>query len=57
MLNFITIMAAIVGAQLVSMAICFAAMSTKQFQKWMIKWAVKYTNYVQEVIDEMEEAE
>ena len=57
MLNFITIVAAIVVAQFAFVAIWFAVMGTKPFQKWMAKWAMKYVNICQEVVDEMEEAE
>lgn len=57
MLNFITIVAAIVVAQFVFVAIWFAIMDTKLFQKWMYKWAMKYLNTCNEVVDAMEEAE
>ena len=57
MLNFITIVAAIMVAQFATIVIWFAVMSTKPFLKWMAKWAMKYINNYQEVIEEMEEAE
>lgn len=57
MLNFITIVAAIMVAQFASIVIWFAVMGTKPFLKWIAKWAMKYINNYQEVIEEMEEAE
>ena len=57
MLNFITIVAAIMVAQFAMVAIYLAVMGTKPFQKWMVKWAMKYMNNYQEVVNEMEEAE
>ena len=57
MLNFITIVAAIMVANIASIAIYFVVMGTKPFQKWMTKWAMKYMNVCQEVVNEMEEAE
>ena len=58
MLNFITIVAAIVGAQFISMAIVFALFKNKTFMKWLSKWILDYVNICQEVVEEaMEEAE
>jgi hypothetical protein len=57
MLNFITIVAAILVAQVAFVVFWFAMMHTKSFQKCMVKWAMKYMNVCQEVVDEMEEAE
>ena len=57
MLDFITIVVAILVAQVSTAIIAIAVINNKRYLKWLCRWAMKYMNVCQEVIEEMEEAE